>query len=48
LVAGLSDEQKRWGHEIEIMEKNGQNIVANCLVAAGMIAYAGPFTGVYR
>ena len=30
------------------MEKNGENIVANCLVAAGMISYAGPFTSIYR
>ena len=48
LVSGLSDEQERWGHEILVMEKNGENIVANCLVAAGMISYAGPFTGTYR
>ena len=30
------------------MEKNGENTVANCIVAAGMISYAGPFTSTYR
>jgi dynein heavy chain len=48
LVAGLSDEQQRWGQEIKIMEKNGENTVANCIIAAGMISYAGPFTSIYR
>jgi dynein heavy chain len=47
-VSGLSEEQKRWGLEIVQMEKNGQSITANCLIAAGMISYAGPFTSVYR
>ena len=48
LVFGLSDEQKRWGIDIQLMEKNGESITANCLIAAGMIAYAGPFTSIYR
>lgn len=30
------------------MEKNGESITANCLIGAGMISYAGPFTSVYR
>jgi hypothetical protein len=30
------------------MEKNSENIVANCIISAGMISYAGPFTSHYR
>lgn len=48
LVAGLSEEQQRWGKEIKIMEANFELITANCVIAAGMISYAGPFTSQYR
>jgi len=44
LVAGLSEEKERWGHEIKVMESNFELITANCIIAAGMISYAGPFT----
>jgi dynein heavy chain, axonemal len=48
LVAGLSEEKERWGQDIKVMEANFELITANCIIAAGMISYAGPFTSQYR
>lgn len=47
-MAGLSEEKERWGQDIKVMEVNFELITANCIIAAGMIAYAGPFTSQYR
>ncbi len=48
MVVGLSDEKERWSKDIEKLIANGENIVGNSLVSAGMVAYAGAFTSEYR
>ncbi|XP_004631750.1 dynein heavy chain 1, axonemal [Octodon degus] len=48
LINGLSDEKVRWQETVENLENMLDNISGNVLVAAGFVAYLGPFTGQYR
>ncbi|XP_016065513.1 PREDICTED: dynein heavy chain 1, axonemal [Miniopterus natalensis] len=48
LISGLSDEKVRWQETVENLEHMLDNISGNVLVAAGFVAYLGPFTGQYR
>jgi dynein heavy chain len=48
LTEGLSDEQKRWSLDVQRFKDNSTLIAGNSVVAAGMVAYAGPFTAEYR
>jgi dynein heavy chain len=48
LVDGLKNEKTRWAHDINILKENGTYIIGDSVVAAGMVAYAGPFTSEYR
>uniref|UniRef100_H0V0D2 Dynein axonemal heavy chain 1 n=1 Tax=Cavia porcellus TaxID=10141 RepID=H0V0D2_CAVPO len=48
LINGLSDEKVRWRETVENLENMLDNISGNVLVAAGFVAYLGPFTGQYR
>ncbi|XP_008570797.1 PREDICTED: dynein heavy chain 1, axonemal [Galeopterus variegatus] len=48
LINGLSDEKLRWRETVENLEHMLNNISGNVLVAAGFVAYLGPFTGQYR
>eukprot|EP00756_Hemistasia_phaeocysticola_P021738 Hpha_TRINITY_DN15791_c11_g1::TRINITY_DN15791_c11_g1_i1::g.41603::m.41603/K10408/DNAH; dynein heavy chain, axonemal len=48
LVTALHSEQGRWESEVvELLEKR-QVMVGDMLLAAGLVAYAGPFTHKYR
>ncbi|XP_022353638.1 dynein heavy chain 1, axonemal [Enhydra lutris kenyoni] len=48
LINGLSDEKVRWQETVEDLEHMLGNIPGDVLVAAGFVAYLGPFTGQYR
>ncbi len=48
IIDGLADEKIRWTETVKRLEKEGSFLVGDCLVAAGMIAYSGPFTAIYR
>ncbi|XP_058931925.1 dynein axonemal heavy chain 1 [Kogia breviceps] len=48
LINGLSDERVRWRDTVENLEHTLDNIFGDVLVAAGFVAYLGPFTGQYR
>lgn len=44
LINGLSDEKVRWQETVENLEHMLHNISGDVLVAAGFVAYLGPFT----
>ncbi|KAK2091251.1 Dynein heavy chain 1, axonemal, partial [Saguinus oedipus] len=48
LINGLSDEKVRWQETVENLQYMLNNISGDVLVAAGFVAYLGPFTGQYR
>uniref|UniRef100_A0A2K6RAQ5 Dynein axonemal heavy chain 1 n=1 Tax=Rhinopithecus roxellana TaxID=61622 RepID=A0A2K6RAQ5_RHIRO len=48
LINGLSDEKVRWQEAVENLQYMLNNISGDVLVAAGFVAYLGPFTGQYR
>ncbi|KAM7230116.1 hypothetical protein CapIbe_018833 [Capra ibex] len=48
LINGLSDERVRWQETVENLEHMLDSIFGDVLVAAGFVAYLGPFTGQYR
>ncbi|KAI8999183.1 dynein heavy chain and region D6 of dynein motor-domain-containing protein [Gaertneriomyces semiglobifer] len=48
LITGLSDEKGRWAKTIEQLDIKIHNITGDILLAAGAIAYLGPFTAEYR
>ncbi|XP_024523426.1 dynein heavy chain 1, axonemal [Selaginella moellendorffii] len=48
LIGGLGGERKRWNETIINLTDDMENIVGDVAVAAGAIAYTGPFTPQYR
>ena len=48
LVKGLESERTRWGQEVAKLKEQSTYLIGDCLVAAGMLAYSGPFTSEYR
>lgn len=48
LVTGLSSESKRWAESAKLLEGDLKNLVGNIMLAAGFVAYLGPFTLSYR
>jgi dynein heavy chain len=48
IIAGLAGEKTRWTETVARLTKEYGYLVGNCLVAAGMVAYAGPFTASFR
>jgi hypothetical protein len=48
LIGGLGGEKIRWQATVEQLEADLINVVGDVVVAAGTIAYSGPFTPVYR
>jgi dynein heavy chain len=48
IIAGLAGEKTRWTDTVAKLTKDFGYLIGNCLVAAGMIAYSGPFTAQYR
>ncbi|NXT91841.1 DYH1 protein, partial [Anhinga rufa] len=48
LINSLADEKVRWQDTVENLDYKINNITGDMLVAAGSVAYLGPFTGHYR
>ncbi|RLV99506.1 hypothetical protein DV515_00009657 [Chloebia gouldiae] len=48
LINSLADEKVRWQDTVENLDDKINNSSADVLVAAGFVAYLGPFTGDYR
>ncbi|GAX80571.1 hypothetical protein CEUSTIGMA_g8008.t1 [Chlamydomonas eustigma] len=48
LIGGLGGERVRWQATVDQMMIDMVNVVGDVVVAAGSIAYSGPFTPVYR
>ncbi|NWZ55127.1 DYH1 protein, partial [Haliaeetus albicilla] len=48
LINSLADEKVRWQDTVENLDYKINNITGDMLVAAGFVAYLGPFTGHYR
>nr|XP_009665828.1 PREDICTED: dynein heavy chain 1, axonemal [Struthio camelus australis] len=48
LINGLADEKVRWQDTVKNLDYMVNNIAGDILVAAGFVAYLGPFTGHYR
>jgi len=48
LTGGLGDEAVRWSAAADQLEVDLQNLVGNIILAAGCVAYIGPFTSEYR
>jgi dynein heavy chain len=48
LLNGLGGERDRWGQFAEQLADKYQRLTGDVLISAGLIAYLGPFTAVYR
>ena len=48
IISGLEDEKVRWSDTVAKLTIEADFLVGNCLVAAGMTAYSGPFTSKFR
>eukprot|EP01012_Entosiphon_sulcatum_P032728 TRINITY_DN4157_c0_g3_i1.p1 TRINITY_DN4157_c0_g3~~TRINITY_DN4157_c0_g3_i1.p1 ORF type:complete len:4135 (-),score=940.22 TRINITY_DN4157_c0_g3_i1:62-12466(-) len=48
LVGGLKDERVRWADEVRKLNEGKRDLVGNMILAAGAVAYLGPFTAAYR
>jgi dynein heavy chain len=48
LTGGLVDEAARWLQELKQLNQDKIDLTGNILLAAGCIAYCGPFTAVFR
>jgi dynein heavy chain len=48
LIGGLGGERTRWIANIGSLEIDIKNVVGDVCIAAGAIAYTGPFTPAYR
>ncbi|XP_009304459.3 dynein axonemal heavy chain 1 [Danio rerio] len=48
LIGGLADEKVRWSETVQQLEYMVNNVAGDVLLAAGYVAYLGPFTGEYR
>ena len=48
LINGLEGEKVRWTETVKQYGQDYKLLPGNCLLAAGMVSYAGPFTSAYR
>ena len=48
LVKGLESEKTRWSEDVAQLKIQSGYLIGDCIIAAGMLAYAGPFTSEYR
>ncbi|WIA31960.1 hypothetical protein OEZ86_002815 [Tetradesmus obliquus] len=48
LIGGLSGERSRWSATVEQLQQDLDNLVGDVVLAAGAIAYSGPFMPSYR
>lgn len=44
LIGGLADEKVRWKETVQQLEYMVNNVAGDVLLAAGYVAYLGPFT----
>ena len=48
MIGGLEGEKTRWTETVAQLGEQQDLLVGDCLIAAGMVSYAGPFTAIYR
>lgn len=48
LTDGLSEESVRWAEDIKALNNKASLVPAHSIIAAGMVAYSGPFTSTFR
>jgi len=48
LLSGLKDEKERWKEDVQEFKKNTVFIAGDCVIASGMLSYAGPFETTFR
>jgi dynein heavy chain len=48
IMSGLAGEKTRWTETVATLSEEQGYLIGNCLIAAGMMAYAGPFTALFR
>ena len=48
MITGLEGEKIRWTETVKNLEKKLELLVGDCLIAAGGVSYAGPFTSEFR
>jgi dynein heavy chain len=48
IIDGLSSEKEKWSDTVERLTNESDLLIGDSLVAAGMVAYSGPFTAKYR
>ncbi len=48
LLGGLGGEKRRWKETVALLTDQECNLVGDVCIAAGSVAYAGPFTSEYR
>jgi dynein heavy chain len=48
LIGGLGGEKARWGQNVKDLSLKFDLLAGDCIIAAGMISYAGPFTAEVR
>ena len=48
IIEGLDAEKVRWSETVAKLTVEADYLVGNCLIAAGMTAYSGPFTSKFR
>nr|CAH8846959.1 unnamed protein product [Trichobilharzia regenti] len=48
LIGGLGGEKDRWAQAADYLKKLYHNLTGDVLISAGIIAYLGPFTLIYR
>jgi dynein heavy chain, axonemal len=48
LIGGLQGEKDRWTETVKQLGQKQLLVVGDCMVATGMVSYAGPFTAEYR
>jgi dynein heavy chain len=48
MIGGLEGEKVRWTDTVKTLGEKISLLIGDCLIAAGMVSYAGPFTAQYR
>lgn len=48
IIIGLDGEKVRWTETVAKYNAELDYLIGNCLIAAGMVAYSGPFTAQFR
>lgn len=48
MISGLEGEKVRWTDTVKSLGERQDLLIGDCLVAAGMVSYSGPFTSHYR